>query len=89
MQFGFRSKSQQEHGAKKKLILVFIDLVKAFDSVNKTALFTALRSRKLGNPLSRIIWQLHAQAECVLDKQNKFVLERSETWVPNQPLSSI
>ena len=34
----------------------------------------ALISRKVGNPLSRIIWQLQEQAEGVLDKQKKFVL---------------
>ena len=89
LQFGFRTgrstlqaiwtvkrRIQKARDSRKKLVLIFIDLVKAFDSVDRTTLFNVLKDRSVANPLKRLIWDLHDEAEREIDKQNKFVLGR-------------
>ena len=89
LQFGFRAgrstlqaiwtvrrRIKKARDSRKKLVLIFIDLVKAFDSLDRTTLFNVLRDRSVANPLKRLIWDLHDEAEGEIDKQNNFVLGR-------------
>ena len=61
---------------KKDLYVVFIDLVKVFDSVDRGALMNTLIEDVVNNPMRSLIWNIHSGAEGVLEQKYKFLLER-------------
>ena len=56
--------------------MVFIDLVKAFDSVDRGALMNTLIEDGVNNPRRSLIWNIRSGAEGVLERRYKCLLER-------------
>ena len=71
-----RNSVQTEREEMKDLYMVFIDLVKAFDSVDRGALMKRLLQDGIKNPKRSVIWKIYSGAEGVIEQKYKFSLER-------------
>ena len=71
-----RNLVQTAREEKKDLYMVFIDLVKAFDSVDIGALMNTLIEDGVNNPMRSLIWNIHSGAKGELEQKYKFLLER-------------
>ena len=71
-----RNLEKTEREERKDLYMVFSDLVKAFDSVDRGALMKTLLQEWIKNPLGSLIWNIYSGAEGVIEQKYKFPLER-------------
>ena len=65
--------------------MTFIDLKKAFDSIDREVLFIALRDFGIPGDIISLIEALHAKSIGKLDKDNTFVVNRGEARVRFRP----
>ena len=68
-----RNLVQTAREEKTDLYMVFIDLVKAFDSVDRGALMNTLIEDGVNNPMRSLIWNIHSGPEGVLEQKYKFL----------------
>ena len=76
--WGVREIIQDSRESREELVMVFIDLVKAFDSVDGEAI-RSLKAFEVENPLRSLIWQIHENAHGELHSKIKFKSERGVT----------
>ena len=74
--WGLREIIQGSRESREELVIVFIDLVKAFDSVDRETTIRSLRAFEVENALRCLVWQIHENAHGELDSKIKFKLER-------------
>ena len=63
-QFSVRRMSELAAAKQQRLYLAFVDLCKAFDSVNRNALWAVLRASGLPEDLVRVLIDLHTDTSC-------------------------
>ena len=74
--WGFREISQDTSKSREELMMIFIDVVKAFDSAQREAIIRSLKSFVVEKHFRSLILQIQENAHGELDSEKRLKIER-------------